>query len=817
MSTAKKSIKGVTLYNQEKVYDGYTLITPQGGYNAWLIDMMGNICFHWDMKVMTLLSRMLNNGNLLFFGANENKEHTGPVIEQYDENGNLIFELSMGEMEKLIEVNDNSEVVWTYNNPVITHDFFRMENGNTMILQYVKVPEELKKKVKSGINLGDDVKLWTDSIIEVNPKGEIIWDWCAYEYLDFEQDKICPLEHRVEWTHGNACMVADNGDVLYSSRSLDMVCRIDKKTKRIIWKWGYNELGHQHDPTLLSNGNVLIFDNGEHRKAFPKYNYTRVIEYNPRKNRIEWEYKDNPPFAFFSAVQGGAQKLPNGNVMICDTLSGRILEVTDKGEKVWEYLSPFHGPHGGQESNPLIYRAYRYGKDFPGIKIKGKKIDPGKYKWVNEIYGAQALDTKDNIKRSNELIIQGGKPSRISWLLEGCTVNKVYKAYNGYTLFSALGSKEVKLINMKGNVLHKWDMDHTPASYGELLPNGNLLYAGRVKDGPLADLEGAGGIIQEKDWEGKTIWEYKDPYLHHGFHRLFNGNTLLIKWEKIPSEISEKVKGGLLDSESQGSMYGSVIIEIDKSNNVVWEWKDFEHLDFEEDEINPIMPRDEWSCINSICTFDNGNLFVSFKRMSQLGIINKKTGDFEWKWGKHEISQQNCGIVTESENMLIFDNGFMAEGIHHPYSRILEIDAKKRKPIWSYRDKDNDNVWFYSDMFSSAQRLPNGNTLIVESKYGRIFEVTKVGEIVWEYVNPEYLQFDDYGCNNVVTRAFRYGLDYQGIKPLSKLKLGKYIQTEIDVFNDQMAKAERRKKKNKKMKDEEDENRIMSRLEGLGY
>ena len=44
---------------------------------------------------------------------------------------------------------------------------------------------------------------------------------------------------------------------------------------------------------------------------------------------------------------------------------------------------------------------------------------------------------------------------------------------------------------------------------------------------------------------------------------------------------------------------------------------------------------------------------------------------------------------------------------------------------------------FFSYNISSVQRLPNGNTLITEGQYGRVFEVTTEGEIVWEFVHPE--------------------------------------------------------------------------------
>ena len=68
--------------------------------------------------------------------------------------------------------------------------------------------------------------------------------------------------------------------------------------------------------------------------------------------------------------------------------------------------------------------------------------------------------------------------------------------------------------------------------------------------------------------------------------------------------------------------------------------------------------------------------------------------------------------------------------------------------VWSYR-----NANFFSTNISGAQRLPNGNTLITEGAPGRLFEVTREGEIVWEYMNPE----SPYSAreSNAVYRAYR--------------------------------------------------------------
>ena len=74
---------------------------------------------------------------------------------------------------------------------------------------------------------------------------------------------------------------------------------------------------------------------------------------------------------------------------------------------------------------------------------------------------------------------------------------------------------------------------------------------------------------------------------------------------------------------------------------------------------------------------------------------------------------------------------------------------------------------FYSSYISSAQRLPNGNTLITEGSDGRLIEVTPDHEIVWEFINPYFKSvFDDKFSNNMVYRAYR--VPYEWIPQLEK-------------------------------------------------
>ena len=96
--------------------------------------------------------------------------------------------------------------------------------------------------------------------------------------------------------------------------------------------------------------------------------YSRVLEFNPRTLKIVWQYQQpydqDPqlgPRKFFSSFISSAQRLPNGNTMITEGQTGRIFEVTRKGEIVWEYLTP----HRDRQQRPAnIIRMKRYPASF---------------------------------------------------------------------------------------------------------------------------------------------------------------------------------------------------------------------------------------------------------------------------------------------------------------------------------------------------------------------------------------------------------------------------------------------------------------------
>ncbi len=93
-------------------------------------------------------------------------------------------------------------------------------------------------------------------------------------------------------------------------------------------------------------------------------------------------------------------------------------------------------------------------------------------------------------------------------------------------------------------------------------------------------------------------------------------------------------------------------------------------------------------------------------------------------------------------------------------SRVIEIDPRTLRIVWEYSAKktgQREVYKFYSNFVSSAQRLPNGNTLITNGAVGQLMEVTKDLELVWEYISP---YFKKNGKHNLVYRAYRVPYDY---------------------------------------------------------
>jgi hypothetical protein len=272
----------------------------------------------------------------------------------------------------LYELDPQSNVVWSLRCRT-DHDFQVLANGNLLVNM---ITENFCQA------LGPEMKR-QPYMVEVNRDKQMVWEWRGEEHLE-ELRQLLPEtgfahlmeratgEFAFDWAHNNTLQVIGPnatyekelasgaaarfkpGNIVFSYRSCDVIGVIERPSGRIVWAWGPGVLDGQHKPHMLPNGNLLIFDNGTLRGK------SRVIELDPLSERIVWEYRGSESEPFFSGYISGAQRLENGNTLICEGDSGRLFEVTRQGQIVWDFRNPYSTPG----SQPWIYRCTRYSPEY---------------------------------------------------------------------------------------------------------------------------------------------------------------------------------------------------------------------------------------------------------------------------------------------------------------------------------------------------------------------------------------------------------------------------------------------------------------------
>jgi hypothetical protein len=361
--------KGVTIYNENLSYPGVNLFISRYDRGAYLIDMEGKIVHTW---------------------LPEEKLSEKWVISKIDDEGNLIVLVNfLG----LVKMDWDSNIIWISNtseNPYLNlkskypvfieeimngfhHDFDLAENGDIYV---IAGQERIINHSSREIPILDNNIIILDS--EGVPKRKIsIFDhfgklipqkWLDEIALKLNQGEELHHLKEVDVFHSNTIeevtrdiAVAKKGDILFCVRNLDLIGIIDINTGELIWSWGPGVLDWPHHPTILENGNLLVFDNG------PTRNYSRILEIDPTTGDIIWKYEANPKESFFAKIRGSAQRMPNGNTLITDSNNGHVFEVTKEGEIVWEFWNPDFDKKGRRK---VIYRMMRLEQSFLDILVE---------------------------------------------------------------------------------------------------------------------------------------------------------------------------------------------------------------------------------------------------------------------------------------------------------------------------------------------------------------------------------------------------------------------------------------------------------------
>lgn len=307
-------LRGVLLNDETRTSPGYNFYTLRGRGGARLIDMLGRELYRWetDDEGQWLHAELLSSGDVIVTVPDRR-------LSRYDK---------------------HSRRLWSVRGR-FHHDFCVDEDEIYALTRIGRVVEQVHSRSDTLVDLIQVLSL--DGTV----KREIsILDILSDSPYRFLLPSLTPSERartrrQLDVLHVNHIEVFDGrladrhpiykkGNILLSARNNSTIFILDGETLEIAWIWGPTNLTFQHQPTLLENGHLLVFDNGLTR--------SRVIEVDPLSGKIVWAYA--PESGFFSRLRGSNQRLANGNTLITESDTGYVREITRERKLVWEFANP---------------------------------------------------------------------------------------------------------------------------------------------------------------------------------------------------------------------------------------------------------------------------------------------------------------------------------------------------------------------------------------------------------------------------------------------------------------------------------------------
>ncbi|WP_251978379.1 arylsulfotransferase family protein [Salinicola avicenniae] len=338
--------RGVTQHDPQLAREGLTLYTVGTEPAAYLIDMSGNVVHEWRKPYSEVWPDGEGIPNprpdeFIHF-RNAQVQPNGDLIALYEGNGDTPYGYGLVKLDK------DSNVIWRYAGRA-HHQFAIGDDGRIYALVHGIFDDELEglsylkppRLEDSLVVLSADGKeqqrtrllpaIQTSRYRELldNVPGIMVGDPIhanAVDYIDADKARHFAF--------------GDEGDLLLSFRETSSIAVIDPRSQEIKWATRGPWI-RQHDPDVLPNGDIALFDNRGHYHAAE--GETRILEFDPRTMAIRWQYAGTAEHPLESEIRGDQHRLDNGNTLISESDGGRLVEVTRDGRIAWEYVVPTRG------------------------------------------------------------------------------------------------------------------------------------------------------------------------------------------------------------------------------------------------------------------------------------------------------------------------------------------------------------------------------------------------------------------------------------------------------------------------------------------
>jgi hypothetical protein len=475
----KAQTVGVFINDTANTFKGYTLFAPKQNKMTYLINNEGRKVHEWTTSIYApgQAVYLLENGNLLRTCMTQGNLGTGGGeggrIEEYNWNDSLVWSMDYSTSTYMqhhdIKKLPNGNIIMLV---VEKKTIAEVEAAGFDTAQF---QPDVKQK---GFILPDCII----EIQPTYPSGgTVVWEWHTWDHLIQSHDNTksnygvpsshpelidAAGDHRVLplfWNHMNCIdynptfnqivmsvrgnselWVVDHSTTTTQSASHaggvhgkggDLLYRYGNPTCYGLGTSSNQKYFEQHDvewikPGCPGAGDLLCFNNGVNRNystvdqitppvdGSGNYSITAGSAFGP--TNFTWSYQATPPTSLYAHDISGAQRLPNGNTLICAGPFGHFFEVTTAGVIVWEYINPTtntgaltqgdsipHNPDRPEELLNSVFRLYRYAPTYSAFT--GRDLTPGSYVETTPV-SVKEVDPQNSINiypnpTSNELTI----------------------------------------------------------------------------------------------------------------------------------------------------------------------------------------------------------------------------------------------------------------------------------------------------------------------------------------------------------------------------------------------------------------------------
>lgn len=324
----------VTLFRADLAHDGLNLVVSGHAPGAALVDMDGTTLHTWSLGLRAAWPELDLDGREGFaeFWRRAHVFPDGSLLAIFDGIG-------------MVRIDADSRLVWA-NAGHYHHDLWLADDGTIYTLS--RHPRERHDQLELTGPIEEDFVSILSAQGEELRRVSVLECLVRSDYFPL----LASARKQGDLLHANTIERMDGrfadrhplyaeGNLLVSLPTINTVAVIDIERVTTVWAlaglWKF-----QHQPTILEDGHLLVFDN------LGEYGASRVLELELPGQAVTWAYRGEPGRRFSSSFLGSAARLSGGTTLITESTAGRAFEVDPQGERVWEYVNPHRAGDDGE-------------------------------------------------------------------------------------------------------------------------------------------------------------------------------------------------------------------------------------------------------------------------------------------------------------------------------------------------------------------------------------------------------------------------------------------------------------------------------------